>query len=40
MVGCWFASLVWFLSTSWVVARLLNNPTQLLCNEPSLIIAG
>jgi hypothetical protein len=40
MAGWWFVSLIQFLSTSWVMARLLGNPTQLFYNEPSLMVLG
>jgi hypothetical protein len=40
MIACWFASLVWFLSTNWIVVGLSGNPTQLLYNEPSLMVVG
>ncbi len=40
MTGCWFTSSIWFISTSWIVAGLLGNPTQLLYNQPSLMLAG
>jgi hypothetical protein len=40
ITGCWFASSVWFISTSWVLAGLLSNPTQLLYNQPSLMVAS
>jgi hypothetical protein len=40
MIGCWFTSPIWLLTTSWVMVELSGNPTQLLCNEPLLIIVG
>ncbi len=40
MIGCWFTSLVQLCTTNWLVVGLLGNPAQLLCNEPSLIVAS
>ncbi len=40
MTSCWFASLVQMLTTGWVMVGLSGNPSQLLYNEPSLIVAS
>jgi len=40
MIGCWCTSLVQLLIIGWVMVGLLGNPTQLLCNELSLIITA
>lgn len=40
IIGCWFASSIWLFSTGWIVVELSSSPTQLLCNDSSLMTVG
>jgi len=40
ITSCWFTSMVWLCSTSWVAVVLLGNPTQLFYSGSSLVVVG